>query len=155
MDSFPFCRGHNILCAWQKEERAVTGTRREALTEICYHRVAASWGNDRRLKRKRQRGGKRKKNTCKSKWIMKGRKPYMVRGVDLVEGDQEACEKKLRMRPASGIEQTIQWPMGKETNYPGEQRENENQILPLQWPAIKPNWPSRQESNRSLSPSSH
>lgn len=53
----------------------------EAMTEDCK-------GKDREEEREK------KPKTCKSEGIMKGRKPYMVRGVDLVEGDQEACEKK-------------------------------------------------------------
>lgn len=96
MDSFPFYRGHNLfltLCMTERRElsqghtgglgqRSVTTglQQAEAMTEDCK-------GKDREEEREQ-------KNTCKSEGIMKGRKPYMVRGVDLVEGDQEACEKK-------------------------------------------------------------
>lgn len=62
--SFPFYREYKILysllCAWQKEVRAVIGThRRASLGERSHPKAAVSWGNYRRLRRKKHRGQRR------------------------------------------------------------------------------------------------
>lgn len=97
MDSFPFYRGYNLFLTQCMTERRKSchrdtqgGSGRDLLPQ-GYSKLR-QW--QKTVKEKTERRKEKKTKTCKSEGIMKGRKPYMVRGVDLVEGDQEACEKK-------------------------------------------------------------